>query len=231
MSETEGGQRICGPTGEVEEPRAPFLVTYFDVTGPYLITPRKYKYLPTFMDHFTKYVEAFPIPDESAEICARVYATQIVTRRGTRFTLITDQGRSFMSSFFKETCRILGIQIVDPSSYHLTSNEMVKLFHRSLHIGLSHNIDSANTVLDTEVPFHIMSYRAIPNTATSFNPYYLLHGREMALPNSDSMKAKHLKENFDQDRRLKKLEVWHTTGLQSSKESEQTVTSEQHTAV
>jgi len=39
-----------------------------------------------------------------------------------------------------------------------------------------------------------MSYRATPNTTTDFSPYYLLHGREMALPNSDNLKAKLPKE-------------------------------------
>jgi len=52
-----------------------------------------------------------------------------------------------------------------------------------------------------------MAYRATPNTTTGFSPYYLLHGREMALPNSDNLKAKlpKEKENFDQDRRLENL--------------------------
>jgi transposase InsO family protein len=81
-----------------------------DITGPYMLTPRKNKYLLTFIDHFTRYVEAIPIPDRTAETCARVYATQIVTRHGLGSKLITDQGRAFMSSFFHETCKILGIR-------------------------------------------------------------------------------------------------------------------------
>jgi len=191
----------------MEEPTAPLLVKSLDVTDPYLITPRKNKYLLTFIDHFTKYVAAFPIPDQSAETCARVYATQIVTRHGTGSTLINDQGRSFMSSFFKETCRILEIRKVNTSSYHPSSNGMVERFHRSLHSGLSHYIDSANTNWDIVVPFYLMSYRATPNTTTGFGPYYLLHGREMALPNSDNLKAKlsKKKESLDQDCRLENL--------------------------
>ena len=39
------GREFVAPLGEVEEPTAPFLVTSLDVTGPYLITPRKIKYL------------------------------------------------------------------------------------------------------------------------------------------------------------------------------------------
>ena len=82
---------------------------------------------------------------------------------------------------------------------------MVERFHRSLHTSLSHYIDSANTNWEIVVQFYLMSYRATPHMTTHFSLYYLLHGREMALPNSDNLKAKFSKENFDQDRRLENL--------------------------
>jgi hypothetical protein len=68
------------PLVEVEEPSEPFEITSMDITSPYPLTPRKNKYLLTFIDHFSKYVEAYPIPDQTGETCARVYATQIITR-------------------------------------------------------------------------------------------------------------------------------------------------------
>ena len=46
------------PLGDVDQPSAPFEVTSMDITGPYVLTTRKNKYLLTFIDHFTKYVEA-----------------------------------------------------------------------------------------------------------------------------------------------------------------------------
>jgi len=58
-----------------------------DITGPYFATPRKNKYLLTFIDHFTRYVEAFAILDVSAETCARVYATQNNARHGCGSTM------------------------------------------------------------------------------------------------------------------------------------------------
>jgi len=68
-------------------PTTPFEVTY-DITGPYTVTPRGNKYLLTFIDHFTKYVEAYPLKDQTAETSARIYATQIVTRHGPGSKLI-----------------------------------------------------------------------------------------------------------------------------------------------
>ena len=99
----KGKHEFRAPLGEVKDPSEPFQVTSMDITGPYCMTQRKNKYLLTFIDHLTRYVEAFPIPDISAETCARVYATQIIARHGSGSTLITDQGRSFTSAFFRET--------------------------------------------------------------------------------------------------------------------------------
>jgi len=101
-------RKFIAHLGEVEEPIFPFQITSIDVTGTYLTMPKKNRYLPTFIDHFTKYTEALPIQEQTAETCDRVYATQIITRHGTGSKLITDQGRAFMSSFFRETCKILG---------------------------------------------------------------------------------------------------------------------------
>jgi len=46
---------------EAEEPTFLFEITSMDITDLYLITPRKNKYLLTFIDHFTTYMEAYPI--------------------------------------------------------------------------------------------------------------------------------------------------------------------------
>jgi transposase InsO family protein len=87
-----------------------------DIKGPYCLTSRKNRYVLTFIDHLTKFVESFPIPDFSAETCARVYATQIVARHGIGSTLITDRGRAFTSALVQETCKILKIRKVKTSA-------------------------------------------------------------------------------------------------------------------
>jgi len=190
----------------VEMPTTPFEVTSMDITGPYPVTPRGNKYLLTFNDHFTKYVEAYPLNDQTAESCARIYATQIVTRHGSGSKLITDQGRAFMSSFFQATCKILGTGTLRTLSYHAQSNRQIERFHRSLHTGLSNYINANYNNWDNVVLFYLLAYRATPNTVTGYSPYYLLHGTEMSLPNSVNLKTKVSSENPDQNSSLKNLQ-------------------------
>jgi len=87
-----------------------------DKPVPYPLTSSKKKYLHTFLQHFTKYVEAFPIQNDTAETYAPVYATQIITRHETGSNRITDQGRTGTSTLFNGTCKILGFHNVRNSS-------------------------------------------------------------------------------------------------------------------
>jgi len=57
-------------------------------------------------------------------------------------------------------------------------------------MGLSHYINSANNNWDTLIPFYLMAYRATPNSVTGYSPFFLLHGREMEIPNNDNLKAR-----------------------------------------
>ena len=83
-------REYVAPLGNPEKPKEPFQVVSIDLTGPDPVTARGNRYLLTFICHFTKFVEAFPVSDISAETCARIYSSQIVTRHGTGSTLITD---------------------------------------------------------------------------------------------------------------------------------------------
>jgi len=126
-------------------------------------------------------------------------------RYQTRHRFKITQGRAFMSTFFQETCKVLGIHKVNTTSYHPSSNGMIERLHRTLHTGLSHFVNSANNNLDVLVPFFLMAYRATPNTTTKYSPFYLLHGREMPLPTNENLEAKISKENPSHSQRLENL--------------------------
>jgi transposase InsO family protein len=91
--------------------------------------------------------------DQSAQTCARIYATQIVTRHGSGSKLVTDQGAAFMSSFFSETCKVLGVQRSRTSGYP-ESNGVLERWHRALYDGMSHYVNSSHSNWDLVLPFY-----------------------------------------------------------------------------
>jgi transposase InsO family protein len=125
--------RILSPA---RKGRRPFRTFTGYINGHYrtlMCDTLKNRYLLTFIDHFTKCVKAFLNLKVSAETCARVYATQIIARHGSGSTLIMDQGRSFTSAFFQETCKILRVRKVRTLAYHAMSNWIVERLNRVLH--------------------------------------------------------------------------------------------------
>ena len=60
----KGSHEYTAPLSDLGNSVAPFEVTSVDITGPYPLTPRKNRYLLTFIDHFSKYAEIFPIQDQ-----------------------------------------------------------------------------------------------------------------------------------------------------------------------
>ena len=65
------GHEYIAPLREVRDPTYPLEITSVDICGPHPLTPRKNRYLLIFICSFTKYAEAIPIPDMTAEFCAR----------------------------------------------------------------------------------------------------------------------------------------------------------------
>jgi len=51
-------REFVAPLREVQEPIAPFQVTFMDITQPYFMTPHRNQYLLTFIDCITEIVEA-----------------------------------------------------------------------------------------------------------------------------------------------------------------------------
>jgi len=170
-------RQFTAPLGSPEEPERPFQITSMDITGPYPLTPRRNKYLLTFVDHFSKYAEAFPIPDQSAEVCARVYTREIVARYGTSSVLVTDQGSTFMSSFLARLARCWGSKGSTPPAIIPKVTGWWKggtvPFTRD-----SHLVNHSHTDWDLQAPSFLMGYRATPHTTTGYSPFYLLHRRD-----------------------------------------------------
>ena len=66
-----------------------------DLTEKHPRSRRGNYYLLTYLDHFTKFAEAVPIPNMEDETVCRVLAEKFFPRFGAPLQLLTDQGREF----------------------------------------------------------------------------------------------------------------------------------------
>ena len=48
-----------------------------DILGPLPLTPRGNRYILLVTYHFTKWVEVFPVPDQTAETCANKILNEV----------------------------------------------------------------------------------------------------------------------------------------------------------
>lgn len=153
-----------------------------DIVGPLPRSNSGHKYILTVVDHFTRYAEAIPLKDQTAEHVAKAFVEEIITRHGVPTRLLTDQGRNFVSSLMKEICKNLGIKKIQTTPYHPQSNGMVERLHRTLTDSLSHFVRRDGRDWHKWVKYVVMAYRSIPHSSTGYSPNYLMYGREIRAP-------------------------------------------------
>ena len=60
---------------------------------------------------------------------------------------------------------------------------------------------------DTIVPFFLMAHRAQPHSSTGYSPFFLLHGREVQLPNNDTLRARRVEGSTNLDQRIENFKA------------------------
>ena len=119
------------PLGTFATPDARFDHVHIDIVGP-LPPSEGHSYLLTCVDRYTRWPEAFPMGDISAETVARVFVTHWVARFGAPSTITTDRGRQFESRLFHALASQLGTTRIRTTAYHPASNGLVERLHRQL---------------------------------------------------------------------------------------------------
>eukprot|EP00731_Ephydatia_muelleri_P023738 Em0016g9a len=150
-----------------------------DILGPLPLTPRSNKYVLVIGDYFTKWTEAFAIPDMETVTVARVFVNEFVSRFGAPTHLHTDQGRSFESSLIKELCQLMGIVKTRTTPYHPQSDGMIERFNRTLLSMLRMAAVDDESNWDLKLPCLMLAYRTSVHEATKHTPMF---GREVQLP-------------------------------------------------
>ena len=153
-----------------------------DILGPLPKTESGNRYILVAMDYFTKWPEAYPIPNQEAVTVAKVLVEGFFTRFGVPLELHSDQGRNFESAVFQETCRLMGVHKTRTTPAYPQSDGMVERYNRTLLQHLSKCVSEQQRDWETCLPFALMAYRSAIQEATGVSPCRLMLGRELRLP-------------------------------------------------
>ena len=160
----------------------PFERIAIDNYGPLPETARGNSKILVITCYFTKWVEAYALPDETTETVAEALVNDFVSRYGTPVSIHSDQGRNFESTLFQEVCRLLGIRKTRTTAYHPEGNRMVERFNRTMGAMIRSLIGEEHDNWDKILPLTLMAYRSSVHETTQQTPHMMLFGREMTVP-------------------------------------------------
>ena len=158
----------------------PFLRVGVDVVGPLPQTLSGNKYIVVFTDSFTRWPEAFPVPEQKEETIAQLLVEELICRYGAPKYLVSDRGSNFLSCLSMKVYELLKINKITTTSYHPQSNGITERFNGVLIEMLS--MFSNESDWDAYIPYVLSAYRSSYNNTTQETPYYLTFGRQMTLP-------------------------------------------------
>jgi transposase InsO family protein len=178
------GPRNRAPMEITTTAEHPFEKCSLDIVGPLPETTKGNKYILTFQDDLSKFVNAIPIPQQDAETVARELVLNIILKIGTPKQILTDQGTNFLSDLFKNVCKLLRIKKLQTTAFRPESNGGLERSHRVLAEYLRHYVNEDQTNWDEWVPYAMYVYNPTAHSATGYTPFELVYGFQSTLPST-----------------------------------------------
>jgi len=90
------------------------------------------KHILVLVNAFTKWVEAYPLPDQEEHTCMMAAYNGFFSRFGFPFQLHSDQGRNFEGQLVKELCKLTGVYKTRTTPFHPQSDGLTERANRTI---------------------------------------------------------------------------------------------------
>jgi len=122
---------------KIEVPNGRFDHVHLDIVV--LPFQQNYQYCLTMIDRFTRWPEAVPLSNITAETIATAFWTHWISRFCSPKSITTDHGTQFESAVFKHLSNQVGSKHIHTTAYHPQSNGLIERWYRSFKSSLMCN--------------------------------------------------------------------------------------------
>ena len=140
------------------------------------------RYISLIGDHFTKWYEAIPLPDQTDATTSDALLERWICRFGCPYSIHNDRGTNFESQHFANLLKKLEIDKTRTTAFHPQSNSVIERMNRTLLNMLAICIDEAQTSWSVKLPNVLMAFRSSVHESNGFTPHYLVFGHEISIP-------------------------------------------------
>ena len=141
-----------------------------------------YEYILMIVDHFTRFVQAYPSRNKSAKKAATHLYDDFINRFGLPPRILHDQGNEFENNLFRHIQKLTGITNSRTTPYHPECNGIVERMNQNM-LSMTRTLEEAEKSrwkYSLNKLLHI--YNCTRNETSGYSPYYLTFGIEPRLP-------------------------------------------------
>ena len=139
------------------------------------------RYVLAVTDFFTKWVEIFAVPDQSAAMCAEIILNEVIAQFGCPYDIHSDQGCNY-DTLFSELCQLLEMCKTRTTPGHPCYNGQVECFNRTLVGMIKSYLRGQQHNWDQHLGCRAARYQATPHESTRMTPDLLMFGKEVRMP-------------------------------------------------
>ena len=133
-------------------------------------------------DHFSKYVVAYVVKDQTARTAAETLRIGYFGLFGAPAYLVSDQGKAFTGHIITHLCELYGVQKLRTLPYHAQTNGQVERMNQTIICMIGKLEEDRKACWSKHLPKLLMAYNATRSAVTGYSPYYLLFGRRPRIP-------------------------------------------------
>ena len=131
-------------------------------------------------DHFSKYVVAYVVKDQTARTATETLRNGYFRLFGVPTYLISDQRKAFMGHIITHLCDLYGVQKLRTSPYHAQTNGQVEHMNQTIIHMIGKLEEDKKACWSEHLPELLLA--ATRSAVTGYIPYYLLYGRRSRIP-------------------------------------------------